>query len=67
MDVDTKPQREITMPEDPDKIVQMPVRIDAGTRNELKIYAIQKGQTLNELLLKYIIEGFNQDKARSKK
>lgn len=67
MDVDTKPPREITMPEDPDKIVQMPVRIAAGTRNEIKIYSIQKGKTLNELLIKYITEGFEKDKAQSKK
>lgn len=54
-------EKEINMPEDLTKIVQMPVRIDAGTRNNLKILAIKKGISLNELLLKYIMEGYSND------
>lgn len=64
MDVTTEPRSEIKMPTDPDKIVQMPIRIDAGTRDELKIFAIKKGKTLNELLVKYVVTGFEKDKSK---
>lgn len=52
---------EITMVEDPNKIVQMPVRIDNRTRTELKILALRKGISLNDLLLRYIMEGYNKE------
>ena len=55
---------EIKMSEDPNKIVQMPIRIDAKTRDELKIYAIKQGKTLNEILLKYVKDGFAKDKVK---
>lgn len=61
MDLAKDKNNVVNMPEDPNKIVQMPVRIDAKTRDELKIFAIKKGKTLNELLLKYIKEGFEKD------
>lgn len=43
-------------------IVQMPVRISRKRRDELKIHAINQGLTLNELLVRYIDEGFRHDK-----
>ena len=61
MEVANKVIEEITMPENLDKIVQMPIKIDAKTRNELKILAINKGISLNELLLGYVMEGFNKE------
>ena len=51
---------EITM-EDPKKIVQMPIRIDLYTRTELKVLALRKGISLNELVLGYVMEGFNKE------
>jgi hypothetical protein len=64
MDIDVEENKEInTMPEDPNKIVQMPIRIDAKTRDELKIFAIKQGKTLNEILVKYVKNGFEKDKS----
>lgn len=45
------------------KIVQMPVRIDEETRDQLKIYAIKRGITLNDLLVGYIRRGYEKEKA----
>lgn len=59
MDVAT--EKVIHMTEDLTRIVQMPVRIDAKTRNELKILSIKKGISLNDLLIGYIMEGFAKD------
>jgi hypothetical protein len=66
MDLAKEKHEEIVMTEDPNKIVQMPIRIDAKTRDELKIFAIKKGKTLNEILLKYVKEGFKKDKSLDK-
>jgi len=66
MDLAKDRDEEIIMAEDPNKIVQMPIRIDAKTRDELKIYAIQKGKTLNEILLGYVKDGFAKDKTKNK-
>lgn len=63
MDLAKEKHEEIVMTEDPNKIVQMPIRIDAKTRDELKIFAIKKGKTLNEILLKYVKDGFEKDKS----
>ena len=46
------------------KIVQMPIRVDETERNEYKIYAIQHGLTLNQLLLECVREGFQAVKKR---
>jgi predicted HicB family RNase H-like nuclease len=51
---------EITM-EDPKKIVQMPIRIDLYTRTEIKVLALRKGISLNELVLGWVMEGFNKE------
>jgi hypothetical protein len=64
MDLAKEKQEEMIMTEDPNRIVQMPVRIDAKTRNEIKIFAIKNGKTLNELLVKYVKDGFEKDKSR---
>ena len=55
---------EITM-EDPKKIVQMPIRIDLYTRTELKVLALRKGISLNELVLGYVMEGFEKERNRN--
>lgn len=52
----------VPMTENLNRIVQMPVRIDAKTRNELKIVAIKKGMSLNDLLMEYIMDGFSKEK-----
>jgi len=65
MDLAKEKHEEIIMTEDP-KIVQMPIRIDAKTRDELKIFAIKKGKTLNEILVKYVKDGFEKDKSEDK-
>ena len=65
MDLAKEKHEEIITTEDP-KIVQMPIRIDAKTRDELKIFAIKKGKTLNEILVKYVKDGFEKDKSEDK-
>lgn len=43
-------------------IVQISARGSIALRNEVKIMAIKKGVTVNDLLLKYIEEGLKRDK-----
>lgn len=61
MDIDSCENTVVEM-KDPNKIIQMPIRIKDGIRDELKIVAIKKGLTLNELLLEYVMEGYKKDK-----
>jgi predicted HicB family RNase H-like nuclease len=46
---------------------QILVRIDKQTKDDLKIYSIRKNKTLNELVVKYIKEGFAKDKEQDNK
>lgn len=45
-------------------IVQISARGTVTLRNEVKIMAIKKGITVNDLLLKYIEEGLERDKQK---
>lgn len=47
------------------QIVQMSIRLPKSLREDLKIYAIQNDEKINDLLVKYIQEGFNKDKQHS--
>lgn len=42
-------------------IVQMSIRLDEELRNQVKILAINKGEKINDLLVKYISEGLERD------
>lgn len=42
-------------------IVQMSIRLDEELRNQVKIHAINKGEKINDLLVKYISEGLERD------
>lgn len=44
------------------KIVQIAMRAEAELKNEIKIMAIKKGITMNELLVRYVKDGVEQDK-----
>lgn len=47
------------------QIVQMSIRLPKSLMEDLKIYAIQNDEKINDLLVKYIQEGFNKDKQHS--
>lgn len=42
-------------------IVQMSIRLDEELRNQVKIFAINKGEKINDLLVRYISEGLERD------
>lgn len=44
------------------QIVQMSIRLPKTLREDLKIYAIQNDIKINDLLVKYIQEGFDKDR-----
>ena len=44
-----------------DRIVQMPIRVTAKIRDNMKIRAVQKGLTLNELVKQYVIKCYESD------
>ncbi|MEN6568375.1 MAG: hypothetical protein ABFC57_18990 [Veillonellales bacterium] len=44
------------------EIVQLSIRIDKDIRQQVKIMALKKDTTVNDLVTEYIIEGLNKDK-----
>lgn len=42
--------------------VQINIKIDSELKNEIKLYAVTNGRTLNSLLERYIKEGFEKDR-----
>jgi hypothetical protein len=54
-------------------ITQMPIRIDRDIKNEIKIFAAKRSAmtdkhiTMNDLIVKWIIKGFNEDKKELQK
>jgi 2-hydroxy-3-keto-5-methylthiopentenyl-1-phosphate phosphatase len=42
--------------------VQVNIKIDPQLKNELKLFAVANGRTLNGMLEKYIREGFEKEK-----
>ncbi len=49
------------------KIVQIAMRADAELKNEVKIMAIKKGITMNDLLVRYVKDGVERDKREESK
>jgi predicted HicB family RNase H-like nuclease len=44
------------------EIVQLSIRIDKDIRQQVKIMALKKDTSVNDLVTEYIIEGLNKDK-----
>jgi predicted HicB family RNase H-like nuclease len=44
------------------EIVQLSIRIDKDIRQQIKIMALKKDTSVNDLVTEYIIEGLNKDK-----
>jgi len=44
------------------EIVQLSIRIDKDIRQKVKIMALKKDITVNDLVTQYIIEGLNKEK-----
>lgn len=45
-----------------EKIVQIAMRTEADLKTEVKIMAIKKGITMNDLLVRYVKDGIERDK-----
>jgi hypothetical protein len=48
------------------EIVQIAMRAEAELKNEVKIMAIKKGITMNDLLVRYVKDGLERDKREEK-
>jgi hypothetical protein len=44
------------------EIVQIAMRAEVDLKNEIKIMAIKKGITMNDLLIRYVNDGIERDK-----
>jgi predicted HicB family RNase H-like nuclease len=44
------------------EIVQLSIRIDKDIRQKVKIMALKKDTTVNDLVTQYVIEGLNKEK-----
>ncbi|HEX3013072.1 MAG TPA: hypothetical protein VHO92_02200 [Methanobacterium sp.] len=44
------------------EIVQIAMRAEVELKNEIKIMAIKKGITMNDLLVRYVKDGIERDK-----
>ena len=44
-----------------DEIVQLSIRIDKNIRQKVKIMALKKETTVNDLVTKYIVEGLAKE------
>ncbi|WP_176720181.1 MULTISPECIES: hypothetical protein [Methanobacterium] len=44
------------------EIVQIAMRAEVDLKNEIKIMAIKKGITMNDLLIRYVKDGIERDK-----
>ena len=44
------------------EIVQIAMRAEVDLKNEVKIMAIKKGITMNDLLVRYVTDGIERDK-----
>ncbi|MEL7670247.1 hypothetical protein [Methanobacterium sp.] len=45
-----------------EEIVQIAMRAEVDLKNEIKIMAIKKGITMNDLLIRYVKDGIERDK-----
>ena len=48
------------------EIVQIAMRAGVELKNEVKIMAIKKGITMNDLLVRYVTDGIERDKRERK-